>query len=85
MEIIPESNDSFLSGYADEHAIVYSFNPDNKNIKQKIENDIRKIKTCMEENQLKMNDAMTEFFRISGKTPWIKLKFEKQKVTKHPN
>ena len=36
-EIIPESNDSFLSGYADDHAIVNSFNPDKKKIKQKLE------------------------------------------------
>ena len=61
MEIIPESKDSFLSGYADDHAMIHSFSPDNNNIKQNIENDIGKIKTWMEENQLKMNDAKTEF------------------------
>ena len=59
-EIMPESKDSFLSGYADDHAMIHSFSPDN-NIKQNIENDIGKIKTWMEENQLKMNDAKTEF------------------------
>ena len=36
-EIIPENNDSFLSGYADDHAIVNSFNPDNNNIIEKRE------------------------------------------------
>ena len=41
MEIIPERKDSFLSGYADDHAIIHSFSPDN-NIKQIIENDIEK-------------------------------------------
>ena len=61
MEIIPESNDSFLLGYVDDHAKIHSFNPDSNNIEQKIENDIGKIKTWMEENQLKMNDAKTEF------------------------
>ena len=61
MEIIPESKDSFLSGYADDHAMIHSFSPDNNNIKQNIENDTGKIKTWMEENQLKMNDAKTEF------------------------
>ena len=45
MEIIPEREDSFLSGYADDHAIIHSFSPDNNNIKQIIENDIGKIKT----------------------------------------
>ena len=43
MEIIPESTDSFISGYADDHAIIHSSNPDNNNIKEKIENDIGKI------------------------------------------
>ena len=64
MEIILERKDSFLSGYADDHAIIHSFNMDDNNIKQKIENDIGKIKTWMEDNQLKMNDAKTEFIVI---------------------
>ena len=59
MEIIPERKDSFLSGYADDHVVIHSFNLDNDNIKQIIENDIEKIKMWMEENQLKMNDAKT--------------------------
>ena len=63
-EIIPESNDSFLSGYADDLPIVNSFNPNNNKIKQKIESNIRKIKTWMEEYQFKMNDAMTDFIVI---------------------
>ena len=66
-EIIQESNDSFSSGYVDDHAIVNSFNPDNNNIKEKRENDIRKIKTWMEENQLKMNDAKADFI-VLGKS-----------------
>ena len=33
MEIIPDSNDRFLSGYADDHAIINSFNPENNNRK----------------------------------------------------
>ena len=40
MEIILESKDSFLTGYADDHAMIHSFSPDNNNIKQNIENDI---------------------------------------------
>ena len=31
MEIIPESKDSFLSEYVDDHAIIHSFNPNNNN------------------------------------------------------
>ena len=61
MEIIPESKESFLSGCADDHAMIHGFSPDKKNIKQNIEKDIGKIKTGMEENQLKMKDAKTEF------------------------
>ena len=61
IEAIPECKESFLSGYADDHAMIHCFSPDNKNTKQKIENDIGKIKPWMEENQLKMNDAKTEF------------------------
>ena len=34
MEIIPESNDSFVSGYTDDAVIINSFNPDNSEIKQ---------------------------------------------------
>ena len=64
MEIIPKRKDSFLSGYADDHAIIHSFSPDNNNIKQIIEGDIGNIKTWMEESQLKMNDAKTEFIFI---------------------
>ena len=63
MEIIPDRKDSFLSGYADDHTIIHSFNPDD-NINQIIENDIDKIKMWMEDNQLKMNDAKTEFIVI---------------------
>ena len=61
MEIIPQRKDSFLSGYADDHAIIHSFNPEDNNINQIIENDIGKIKMWMEDNQLKMNNAKTEF------------------------
>ena len=64
MEIIPERKGTFLSGYADDHAIIHSFNLDDNNINQIIENDIGKIKKWMEDNQLKMNDAKTEFIVI---------------------
>ena len=64
MEIILERKDSFLPGYADYHAIIHSFNPDNKNIKHIIENDIKKIKMWIEENQLKMNNTKTDLIVI---------------------
>ena len=61
MEIIPVSKESFLSGYADDHAVIYSFSPNNRNIRQNIARDIDKIRNWMEENNLKMNNAKTEF------------------------
>ena len=65
MEIILErKRHSFLPGYADDHVVIHSFNLDNNNINQIIENDIGKIKMWMEDNQLKMNDAKTEFIVI---------------------
>ena len=63
---IPERKESFLSGYADDHVIIHSFNPDDNNINQIIENDIGKIKMWMEDNQLKMNVAKTEFIVIGS-------------------
>ena len=71
MEIIPESEDRFLSGYTDDHVIIHAFILENNNIKQKTEYDIRKIKSWMEENHLKMNDAKTEFI-IFGTTKNLK-------------
>ena len=64
MEMIPASKESFLSGYADNHAVIHSFTLSNKNVRQNIASDIGKIRNWMEENQLKMNDAKTEFIVI---------------------
>ena len=88
MEIILERKDSFLSGYADDHAIIHSFSPDNNNIKQIKENDIEKIRTWMEENQLKMNDAKSEFIVIGTSNSLQKntlehIKIGNTKITGH--
>ena len=64
MEMIPASEESFLSGYADDHAVIHCFSPNNKNIRQNIASNIDKIRNWMEENQLKMNNAKTEFIII---------------------
>ena len=66
MEIIPVSKESFLSGYANDHAVIYCFSPNNKNIRQNIASNIDKIRNWMEENQLKMNNAKTEFIAIGA-------------------
>ena len=64
MEIISASKESFLSGYANDHAVIHCFSPNNKNIRQNIASGIDKVRTWMEGNQLKMNDAKTEFIVI---------------------
>ena len=84
MEVIPECKESFLSGYADDHAMFHCFSPDNKNIKENIENDIGKIKTWMEENQLKMNDAKTELIVLGTAGNFKKNTLENIKIGKQP-
>ena len=64
MEMIPASKESFLSGYADDHAVIHCLGLNNKKIRQHIASNIDKIRNWMEENQLKMNDAKTEFIFI---------------------
>ena len=36
MEIIPETEDNFVSGYADDHALINTFHPDNTDISPKL-------------------------------------------------
>ena len=64
MEMILASKESFLSGYADDHAVIHCFSPNNKNIRQNIASNIDKIRNWMGENQLKMSNAKTEFIVI---------------------
>ena len=47
MEMIPASKESFLSGYADDHAAIHCFSLNNKNIRQNIASDIDKIRNWM--------------------------------------
>ena len=66
MEIIPENEENFVSGYADNHAIINTFHPENIDISPKLVSDIC-IKDWMNRNQLKMNDAKTEFIVFGSK------------------
>ena len=61
MEIIPENEENFVSGYADDHALINTFHPENLEISPKLVSDISCIKDWINRNQLKMNDAKTEF------------------------
>ena len=61
MEIIPETGDNFVSEYADDHPLINTFHPENKDISPKLVSNIACIKDWMGRNQLKMNGAKTEF------------------------
>ena len=56
-----------ISGYADDHCLYSSFKPSTKDEKKVIleqEDCLRKVKTWMSQNRLKMNDDKTEFILI---------------------
>ena len=67
MEIIPENEENFMSGYADDHALINIFHPENIDILPKLVSNISCIKDWMNRNQLKMNDAKTEFIVFGSK------------------
>ena len=53
MEIIPEHEENFVSGYADDHALINTFHPENTDISPKLITNISCIKDWMIRNQLK--------------------------------
>ena len=67
MEIIPENEENFMSGYADDHALINTFHPENTDISPKLVSNIFCIKDWMNRNQLEMNDAKTEFIVLGSK------------------
>ena len=67
MEIIPENEENFMSGYADDHALIHIFHPENIDSSPKPVSNISCIKDWMNRNQLKMNDAKTEFIVFGSK------------------
>ena len=67
MAIIPENNENFVSGYADDHALINTFHPEDTNISSKLVLNISYVKDWMNRNQLKMNDAKTEFIVFGSK------------------
>ena len=67
MEIIPENEENFVSEYADDHAQINTFHPENTDISPKLVSNISCIKDWMNRNQLKMNDAKTEFIVFGSK------------------
>ena len=50
MEIIPENEENFVSGYADDHALINTFNPENIDISSKLVSNISCIKDWMNRN-----------------------------------
>ena len=61
MKIIPETEDNFVAGYADDHGLINTFHPENIDISPKLVSNISCIKDWMDRNQLRMNDRKTEF------------------------
>ena len=67
MEIIPETEESFVSGYADDHALINSFHPQNTEIFSALASDIACIQDWMDKNWLKMNSSKTAFIVFGSK------------------
>ena len=67
MEIIPENEENFVSGYADDHALINTFHTENIDISPKLVSNISCIKDWMNKNQLQMNDAKIEFIVFGSK------------------
>ena len=67
MEIIPENEENFVFGHADDHALINTFHPENIDISLKLVSNISCIKDWMNRNQLKMNYAKTEFIVFGSK------------------
>ena len=61
MEIIPETEDNFVTGYADSHVIINSFHPENIEISSTLTSNISCIQEWMDKNQLKINGGKTKF------------------------
>ena len=67
MEIIPETEDNFVSGYADYDALIHSFHPENTEISSTLASNFSCIQGWMDKNQLKMNDSKTDFIVFGSK------------------
>ena len=67
MEIIPENEENFMAGYTDDHALINPVHTENIDISPKLVSNISCIKDWMIRNQLKMNDAKTEFIVFGSK------------------
>ena len=50
MEIIPETEENFVSGYADDHALINTFHPENTDISPKLISNISCIKDWVDRN-----------------------------------
>ena len=67
MEIISETEENFVSGYADDYALINSFHPENRDIVSTLALDIACIPDWMEKNELKMNSSLTELIVFRSK------------------
>ena len=67
MEIIPETENNFVPGYADDHALINFYLPENTEISSTLALNIFCIQDWMDKNQLKMNGSKTEFTVFESK------------------
>ena len=67
IEIILETEDNFVSGYADDHALINFFHPENTEIFSTLASIISCIQEWMDKNQLKMNGSKTGFIVFGSK------------------
>ena len=60
-EVLKQTTDTTISGYADDHAFTQGFTQKDTLVKHTIEEKVDKIKSWMQMDQLCMNDTNTEF------------------------
>ena len=65
LEVIKQTTDTTISGYADDHAFTQVFNQKDTLVKHSIEEKVDRIKNWMCMNHLQMNNAKTEFITFS--------------------
>ena len=76
MEIIPETEESFVSGYADDHVLINSFHPGYTEIFSTLASHIACIQDWMDKYKLKMNSRKPEFIEFGSNINY-KIYFEK--------
>ena len=78
-EVIKQTTDTTILGYADDHAFTQAFTQKHTLVKHTIEEKVDRIKNWMCMNHLQMNDTKTEF--ITFGTPHVLSKEDPDSIT----